>query len=380
MYRLTDYAAMLRDRARIEAYRRALTTLLTPQSTVLDLGTGVGTFAILAAKLGAKHVYAVDSAEVITIAEQVARANGVADRVTFVRTRATALQLPERVDIVLSDLGGALPIFEEHIPALIHAREHLLKPGGTLIPRRARMMCAPISSDDLYAQIVEPWGVDGVDFAPARMMALQSAHALRVEPHHVVGEAQCWATLDYATVNSPDVRGTVRWMLPEERVVHGVALWFESDLHDGLTYASGPWSPSSVHATMVLPLATPRAASSFAITIESKLVDGRYVTTWSTEERGRTAMNIHADSIIAAAPGQLSAKLGDEAVIAAISRGHYFGLNPVAARVWQLLPGSVRELQRAIVAEYDVTPEQCESDLAVLLEQLREEGLIEVRG
>lgn len=91
-------------------------------------------------------------------------------------------------------------------------------------------------------------------------------------------------------------------------------------------------------------------------------------------------MKITADSIVVAAPGQLSANVGEEAVIAGVTRGNYYGLNSVAARVWQLIqtPARTRDLRETLAAEYDVTPERCGADLMDLLERLHAEGLIEV--
>ena len=132
MFRIADYGWMLRDRARIEAYRRALASVITPESIVLDLGTGIGTFSLLAARLGAARVYAVDPSETISVAEEHARANGFADRIRFIRARAADLELPEQVDVIVSDLASALPLFEESLPSIISARDRFLRAGGAL--------------------------------------------------------------------------------------------------------------------------------------------------------------------------------------------------------------------------------------------------------
>jgi len=60
----------------------------------------------------------------------------------------------------------------------------------------------------------------------------------------------------------------------------------------------------------------------------------------------------------------------------------YYGMNPVGARVWDLLkqPKSVTELRNALLDEYDVDETRCGDDLLALLETMRSEGLIEVRG
>ena len=79
---------------------------------------------------------------------------------------------------------------------------------------------------------------------------------------------------------------------------------------------------------------------------------------------------------------QVSCPLGDEAAILNMKNSVYYGMNPVGATVWNLLkqPKTVAEIRDAIVAEYEVEETRCEQDLLSLLEEMRSEGLIEVRG
>ena len=55
------------------------------------------------------------------------------------------LVLAYRAGIIISDLRGVLPWFQQHIPSIIDARKRLLARGGVLIPRR----------DILWAAVVE---------------------------------------------------------------------------------------------------------------------------------------------------------------------------------------------------------------------------------
>lgn len=79
---------------------------------------------------------------------------------------------------------------------------------------------------------------------------------------------------------------------------------------------------------------------------------------------------------------QVSCPLGDESAILNLKNSVYYGMNPVGATVWNLLkePKTVAEIRDAIIEEYEVGEERCEQDLFVLLEEMRREGLIEVRG
>jgi hypothetical protein len=97
----------------------------------------------------------------------------------------------------------------------------------------------------------------------------------------------------------------------------------------------------------------------------------------------KTAMSatISEHTVVVAAKDQVSCDLAGEAAILNIKNGVYYGLDPVGARIWNLVqqPRSVLEIQRTIVGEYDVEPERCSRDLLDLLEKLFSEGLIEVK-
>ncbi|HEV7920548.1 MAG TPA: PqqD family peptide modification chaperone [Thermoanaerobaculia bacterium] len=397
MYRLTDYGSMLRDRRRIDAYRRALASLITPTSTVLDLGTGLGTFAILAARLGAARVYAVDAADVITVAAENASASGVADRITFLQTSAAGLALPEPVDLIVSDLSGALPLFEEHLPSLMRVRDAFLRRGGALIPMRDRLLCAPISSTALYETITAPWrSVPEIDFAPSLTMALHAPHAMNVRPEQLAAEPRCWAELDYATIASANVSASVEWEVDAE--VHGIALWFESTLQDGVTSASGPWSEGSIHATMVLPLFAPlRVHGALRLTIEATLANGRYVITWQanhgarqstflSEPRSGASLTDRSASTPAAASGEtfrvaehaLCRKVGHDALLFDTVAGTYHVLNETGARVWELLVRGegLDAIAAAVAADYEVDAQRAAEDVAAIVAQLREANLV----
>ena len=86
-------------------------------------------------------------------------------------------------------------------------------------------------------------------------------------------------------------------------------------------------------------------------------------------------------SIVVAAKDQLSCDLAGEAVILNLKSGVYYGLDPIGARIWQLIqvPKAVQHIRDAILDEYDVEASQCEQDLLALLANMEAQGLIEVQ-
>ena len=89
-------------------------------------------------------------------------------------------------------------------------------------------------------------------------------------------------------------------------------------------------------------------------------------------------MNFAADAALIAASDQISCSLSGEAVILNLKTGIYFGLNPVGARIWELLqqPRTISEIRELIVSEYEVEAGRCERDVYALVEELASRGLI----
>ena len=87
------------------------------------------------------------------------------------------------------------------------------------------------------------------------------------------------------------------------------------------------------------------------------------------------------ETIVVAAPGQLSSTLGNEEVILNPETGVYYGLADVGARIWALLkePCTIASICEVILAEYEVDRERCQQDVLALVSQLAEAQLIEVR-
>ncbi|MFQ5738831.1 MAG: PqqD family peptide modification chaperone [Acidobacteriota bacterium] len=63
-----------------------------------------------------------------------------------------------------------------------------------------------------------------------------------------------------------------------------------------------------------------------------------------------------------------------------LKSGIYYGLKSLGTHIWSLIqePRSVSEVRDAILKEYQVGRERCESDLLAVVEQLAAQGLIEV--
>lgn len=74
----------------------------------------------------------------------------------------------------------------------------------------------------------------------------------------------------------------------------------------------------------------------------------------------------------------IARQVGDETVMLDLARGAYFGLDPVGARIWQLLEAgrTLVEICDIVVDEYEVSREDFEQDLLRLVDSLAKSGLL----
>ncbi|HUQ98876.1 MAG TPA: 50S ribosomal protein L11 methyltransferase [Gemmatimonadaceae bacterium] len=287
IYSLSNYNQMIADKVRTAAYNRALRATVKPGSVVVELGSGTGYFAVLACKLGARKVYAIEPNKAIETAQKIAEANGCADRIEFIHDMSTHVTLPEQGDVILSDLRGALPFFGGHIPSIIDARERLLAPGGVLIPQKDELFAAFVSSSSVYAKFsdVAPDDPDAPDMSLMRAPLRNIVTRTDIKASDCVSGPLRIGSIDYATVASPTFRSAANWAPVEPTVTHGMCLWFDATLTEGVGYSSGPFGSDMVYGRLFFPFAEPIVAEkgdSISVTFHATLMGSHYVWRWNT--------------------------------------------------------------------------------------------------
>jgi SAM-dependent methyltransferase len=249
----------LADLPRLAAYRAALGQVVRPGDTVLDLGSGTGVLAVLAAQAGAGHVYAVDASDMLAVARAVVAANGVQDRVTLLNAHSRRVELPERVDVVVADQMGPVGLEAGLLECFADARRRLLKPGGTLVPFRLHLVAAPLSSTALWEDVAF-WDrpADGIDVRAVQAFARNVRYYAEAEPDALLGPGTTVATLDPGDPGAAPITTAVELPVARAGPLHGIAVWFAADLAEDITISNGPDVPDRLQRShVVLPLIEP---------------------------------------------------------------------------------------------------------------------------
>ena len=255
---LTYHHSMLLDWNRTDSYLQAILHTVRPGDVVLDIGSGTGILALFACLAGARHVHAVEQGPVIEIARRVVRDNGYQERVTFVKDWSTNVELPQLVDVLITETIGNIGFEEGILGWALDARDRLLAPGGRLVPQAVELVAVPVENPAAYRP-VDIWLGDffSFDFAAARTVAANNLHWIDLSTESFLSEPAHLTRVELAEVVSADVGGGASFEINREGVLHGIGSWFASELAPGISLSNAPpnRTPSWMHG--FLPLEQP---------------------------------------------------------------------------------------------------------------------------
>jgi protein arginine N-methyltransferase 1 len=288
MYSLQAYGAMIADRERFDAYAKAIVKAIRPGDAVLEIGCGPGVFAMLACQAGARKVYCIDFEEIVHFARELAAANGCSERMEFIQSDSRKVQLQERVDVIISDIRGSLPLFGQAIASIEDARLRFLSPGGRLIPQRDTLKAALIEESDFYSQITSPWvsSVPSLELSPALPLLLNGSYTSHFKSEQLLTAAQTWTVLDYLAGANACPSASLDFSVTRAGTAYGLCLWFEAELLDGITYSSGPSSSKTIYGQVFLPWLEPvtvQHGQRICVSLQANLVGDEYIWRWDTK-------------------------------------------------------------------------------------------------
>ncbi|KAF6164542.1 hypothetical protein GIB67_025368 [Kingdonia uniflora] len=246
---------MLCDRVRMDAYYNAVFQNKEQfvGKVVLDVGTGSGILAIWSAQAGAKKVYAVEATKMSEHARELVKANGLEGVVEVIEGTVEDINLPEKVDIIISEWMGYFLLRESMFDSVIVARDRWLKPTGAMYPSHARMWLAPIktglgdqrindyesSTDDWHRFLDETNTYYGVDMSvltrpfceEQNKYYLQTSIWNNLHPHQLIGIPGIIKEIDCLTATVEEilnVRANISSSITEEKTrLCGFAGWFD---------------------------------------------------------------------------------------------------------------------------------------------------------
>ena len=144
-------ASLLGQRSRLNKFRQAIQEVVKAGDYVVDIGTGTGILAILAAKAGAGRVSAIEvNPESLHYAKQAAQMNGVEKVIEFIEGDFSEFVPDKKADVVICEMLSSMMLVEQQIPASFHATEKILKPSGVILPQEVIVYIVPAECAEIW--------------------------------------------------------------------------------------------------------------------------------------------------------------------------------------------------------------------------------------
>ena len=247
---ISDHHSMIFDSVRNDCYSQAIKDEITENSVVLDLGAGLGVHGFMAAEAGAKKVYLVEPASVIEITKKIVNSNGLTEKIESIKGTIEDIDLPEKVDCIISVFTGNFLLSEDLLPSLFYARENYLKSGGTLIPDRAKMEVTPVCAQEYYDEYIDCWSNNSdLDYQAVRHQAVNTLYYdyFNDKNKESLAEPTELLDLDFMQATEASCRSRVSVSITQDGICHGWLGWFKALI--GKEWLST--SPDSKEGTLV---------------------------------------------------------------------------------------------------------------------------------
>ena len=258
---LTGQESMLSDAIRCRAFQEAIEAAVTPGCTVLDIGAGTGILSMFAVQAGAAKVYAVEQTRIAEVAKLIIEENSMSDCIEVIQGDITAVDLPEKVDVIISEWLGSYAFDENLLPIVIDARDRFLKPGGKMVPESVTVWMAPAFDEYLQQDLdfwrSDPYGIN-LEFVSRSAACRMDCFRNGIKEKHLLCKPQLMWDIDCLTCSKEEVNAPFhfksRFAVEQDGEFNVVTAWFRANLSDGIMLCNGPSDPDTHWGRQIFPV------------------------------------------------------------------------------------------------------------------------------
>jgi len=249
---------LLQDKIRTNSFKKAIFKTVKKGDVVLDLGSGLGILSFFAHNAGAKKIYSIEiEKHLIKTAKEIAKKNKMDDKIKFINKDSRLVELPEKVDVIVSECLGYFAIQGNMISAVIDARDRFLKKEGKVIPEEITMHIAPIQSFSHFRNI-NYWNMEksyNIDLSPVQKLASNNIYLTTMNQKHFISTPKEIKKINM-TNDHPNEMMNVKekFSISEPCNFHGWCGWFDVNLCRGVSFSTSPLNKKTVWQQVFFPL------------------------------------------------------------------------------------------------------------------------------
>lgn len=267
------HRTMIEDTVRTNAYKDAILSTASDYfhgKVVCDVGCGTGILSMFCAQAGAKKVYAIDASKIAKHAKELVEQNGYKDIITVFECKAEEVELPEKVDVIVSEWMGYMLLYETMLPSVLHVRDRWLKPGGKMFPEKAVLHVALGEAQwitkyeegtyDFWVSMNHEHNLDMTLLADQSVARYKDVvHVHMVAQEDVLSLKSTVCDLDLYKVTPKELYSITHHFCLNSmgsRKLNSFVLWFDVWFPGGMKLTTSPDDEDTHWQNTVLPLAT----------------------------------------------------------------------------------------------------------------------------
>ncbi|KAK8854056.1 hypothetical protein M9Y10_016606 [Tritrichomonas musculus] len=240
---------MIDDKYRTLTYCKAIESNASyfKDKVVLDVGSGTGILSLFAARSGAKKVYAVECNQIGYLSEAIIRDNHFENIITVIHGRLEEIEVPEKVDIIVSEWMGYSLYYELMLPFVLIARDKYLNPKGSILPSRATLYLSAIQDVEYRYVYINFWdSVYGFDFSRMKKKCLTEPVVDVIDKWQILTNSQVISEINIHTCD----KNVCFFKSPFDLIVNSndpftaFSLWFDvffEDFQNHFTLSTSPF-------------------------------------------------------------------------------------------------------------------------------------------
>lgn len=292
---------MINDKFRTLTYCQAIEKNASQfkDKIVLDVGSGTGILSLFAARSGAKKVYAVECNSIGKLSEEIIRDNHYENIITVIHGRLEEVEIPEKVDIIISEWMGYSLYYELMLPSVLLARDKYLNPNGAILPSRAVLYLSAIQDVEYRYVYIDFWdSVYNFDFSKMKKKCLTEPSIDSIEKWQIISNYQIISEIDIHTCsqNPCFFKSPFDLTVNSKEPFTAFSLWFDvffEDFKEHFVLSTSPykkqthWKQTQLYLDEIIKVnvgdhiigtiefsANPENLCGIYVTIEYKINDG----------------------------------------------------------------------------------------------------------
>jgi len=258
---LDYYRNLLYDDVRINEFRKAITSLINKETTVAEIGFGLGTYSFFAALNGAKRIYAIEKADVFAIGKEIAHRNNLDSKITFINDHTKNVELPEKVDFIIMEDYTPMFACKGLFETLADSRKRFLKPTGKFIPNDFQLKFALVEYPEFFNSLQpENWKNEiafGINWDYTTELLFNQPHYATKPGIKLLSNEIPLRAIDLINCDNITFHFSDEITIEKPGTIHGIIGWWDCWFTPKQFFSNSPNAPANTWGQMFFPIRYP---------------------------------------------------------------------------------------------------------------------------